>query len=72
MGNFLAFSIYFDYGTMGKYHDIKVTLVDSRTIFFQSPPCPLLADSKNYAVPIVVIQNDLIIAQIDYVYLTRE
>lgn len=70
--NILVFSIYFDYGAMGKSSDFKVLLVDSRTIFFRTPACPLLAVSQNLIVPIVVIQNDVVIAKVDYIYLARK
>lgn len=70
--NILVFNIYFDYGSMGKFNDIQVSSVDSRTIFFQTPSCPLIAAGQNLVVPIVVTQNDLIIAQIDYIYLARK
>ena len=57
---------------MGQLNDIKVSFVDSKTIFFQTPPCPMLAAEQNLTVPLVVTQNDLIIARIDFVYLARK
>jgi hypothetical protein len=57
---------------MGRLYDIKVSFVDSKTIFFQTPPCPILLAEENISVPIVVTQNDLVIAQINFVYLTRK
>jgi hypothetical protein len=68
----LVFNIYFDYGLMGRLSDIKVSFVDSKTIFFQTPPCPILLAEENISVPIVVTQNDLVIAQINFVYLARK
>ncbi|CAF3920202.1 unnamed protein product [Rotaria sordida] len=65
-----VFSIFFDYGSMGKIAAIKLTFVDSKTIFFQTPPCPMLMAERNLTVQIIVIQNDLIIACIDFIYLT--
>ncbi|CAF1104309.1 unnamed protein product [Rotaria sp. Silwood1] len=64
------FNIYFDYGSMGRLGDIKVTFVDSKTIFFQTPPCQMLIAEQNFTVPIIVTQNDLVIAHIDFIYLT--
>ncbi|CAF0946284.1 unnamed protein product [Rotaria sp. Silwood1] len=64
------FNIYFDYGSMGRLGDIKVTFVDSKTIFFQTPPCQMLIAEQNFTVPIIVTQNDLVIARIDFIYLT--
>lgn len=57
---------------MGKFSDLNPVLVDSRTIFFQAPSCPLIAAGQNVIVPIIVTQNDLIIAQMDYIYLARK
>jgi hypothetical protein len=68
----LVFNIYFDYGSMGRLGDIKVSFVDSKTIFFQTPPCQILSTGQNLIVPIIVTQNDFIIARVDFVYLTRE
>ncbi len=68
----LVFNIYFDYGSMGRLDDIKVSFVDSKTIFFQTPPCSLLAAEQNVAIPIIVTQNDLVIARINFVYLARK
>ncbi|CAF2631998.1 unnamed protein product [Rotaria sp. Silwood2] len=63
------FNIYFDYGSMGKLGDIKITFVDSKTIFFQTPPCQMSIAERNFTVPIIVTQNDLIIARVDFIYL---
>jgi len=68
----LVFNIYFDYGSMGQLGDINVSFVDLKTIFFVTPPCPMLIAERNLTVPIIVIQNDLIIACIDFIYLTRK
>ena len=57
---------------MGKMSDIKVSYVDFKTIYFQTPPCLVLAAETNFTIPIIVTQNDLIIARIDFVYLTRK
>ena len=68
----VVFNIYFDYGPLGKLGDIQVSFVDSKTIFFRTPTCFLTIGDQNCSVPIVVTQNDLIIAQIDFLYLTRK
>jgi hypothetical protein len=68
----LVFNIYFDYGSMGQLNDIRISFVDSKTICFQTPPCPMLVAEQNLTVPLIVTQNDLIIARIDFVYLTRK
>jgi hypothetical protein len=67
-----VFNIYFDYGSMGQWNDIKISFVDTKTIFFVTPPCPMLVAEQNLTVPLIVTQNDLIIARIDFVYLTRK
>lgn len=64
--------VYFDYGTMGKLDGIKVSFVDSKTIYFQTPPCQILSSERNITVPIIIAQNDMIIASFDFVYLTRK
>jgi len=57
---------------MGKFSDINVSFVDSKSIFFQTPPCSMLAAERNLTVPIIITQNDLIIGRVDFVYLTRK
>jgi hypothetical protein len=57
---------------MGRLGDIKVSFVDSKTIFFQAPPCPILLAEQDLSVPIIVTQNDLVIARINFLYLARK
>ncbi len=68
----IAFNIYFDYGTLGRVGDIKVSFVDSKTIFFQTPPCAMLVTGKDLTIPIIVMQNDVILARIEFAYLARK
>jgi hypothetical protein len=57
---------------MGRLSDINVSFIDSKTIFFQTPPCPILVAEQNLKVPIIITQNDLLIACIEFIYLTRK
>jgi len=57
---------------MGRIDDINVSFVDSKTIFFHTPQCPILVAEQNFKVPIIITQNDLLIASIDFIYLTRK
>jgi hypothetical protein len=67
-----VFNIYFDYGPMGKIGDIQVTFVDTKTIFFQTPPCAMLAAEQDLTISIIVIQNVSILARTEFVYLARK
>ena len=66
----LVFKIYFDYGSMGKFDDIIISFVDSKTIFFRTPPCLMLEAERDLMIPIIVTQTDIVIARVDFVYLT--
>lgn len=68
----LVFNIYFDYRAMGTVGDIQVSFVDNKTIFFRTPPCGIMAAERNLTVPIIVTQNDIQIAHVDFIYLTRK
>lgn len=68
----LGFNIYFDFGEAGKVDDIQISFVDSKTIFFQTPPCQTLIGDYNIRAQIIVTQHDLTIASIDFIYLTRK
>ena len=70
--NLAAFNIYFDYGTMGQLNGFKASFVDTKTIFFQTPRCAMKANEQNLAVPIVVTQNDTILARVEFVYSARK
>ncbi|CAF1022482.1 unnamed protein product [Adineta steineri] len=65
-----GFNVYFDYHSNGIV-DIQVTFVDSKTIFFQTPPCKNPEFRENSIVPLIVIQGDFILARIDFVYKKR-
>lgn len=72
VSSFAAFSIYFDYGSANRLGGIRVTFVDTKTIFFRTPPCKVAPGDQNLKVPIVVVQNDLILTHIEFLYLARK
>ncbi|CAF1578302.1 unnamed protein product [Adineta ricciae] len=64
-----AFNIYFDYGTMGQLNGFKASFVDTKTIFLQTPRCAMKSNQQNLAVPLVVTQNDTVLARVEFIYL---
>jgi hypothetical protein len=67
---FLAFSVRFDHPSMDQRSTVNMVFVDTKTISFYSPPCPVLLTRENpsYSVPIVVTQNNNELARIDFIY----
>ncbi|CAF2375946.1 unnamed protein product [Rotaria sp. Silwood2] len=49
---------------------INFEFLDTKTILFHTPPCPipLTRDNPSVSIPIVVTQNDLEIARVNFVY----
>ena len=64
-------NLYLDYGAMGRSPDLSTIFVDFKTVLFRTPPCPLRKCEQNVNVQIIIAQNELIIASIDFVYLAR-
>jgi hypothetical protein len=67
-----AFRIYFDYVELNQKINIQYELVDMKTIAFQTPTCLVVPDDQNRTVPIVVMQDEKVIAKINFLYVARK
>lgn len=67
---FLAFTVRFDHPLMGQRSTLNLVFVDTKTISFYTPQCPVTLTKENPSctIPIVVTQNDVELARIDFVY----
>jgi len=68
----IAWSLYFYYGQQDGHQQIPIVPVDIKTISFKTPPCPLLTQDCYVDIPIIVIQNETIIAQVNFRYLAHK
>ena len=57
---------------MGQLNGLKASFVDNKTIFLQTPRCAMKSIQQNLAVPLVVTQNDTILARVEFIYLARK
>ena len=66
----LAFTVRFDHPTVDPRSTLNMVFVDTKTISFYSPPCPiqLTRDNPSCTIPIVVTQNNSELARINFIY----
>lgn len=68
--SFLAFTVRFDHPSIDSRSTVNMVFVDTKTISFYSPPCPIILtqDNPSCTIPIVVTQNNNELARIDFMY----
>jgi hypothetical protein len=65
----LACKVIFEYSLMDQIEAIPVEFVDTKTISFQTPSCPIqTTGNQRIQVPIVVIQGSEEIARVNFLY----
>jgi hypothetical protein len=64
--------VYFDYIELSQKIHVQYKLVDTNTILFKTPPCPLTPNYRNRAIPIRITQNGKIVGQVNFIYNLRE
>jgi hypothetical protein len=71
---FLAFTVRFVHPRIDPTCIVPLDFVDAKTISFYTPPCPvqLTKDNPTVSIPIVVIQSDIEVARVDFVYQSCE
>ncbi len=67
---FLAFTVRFGHPSIDPRSTLNMAFVDSKTIVFHTPPCPVLLTRENpsVSIPIIVTQNEIEIARVDFIY----
>jgi hypothetical protein len=66
---FLACEIYFEYTFPERRQLIEFEYVDSKTVAFTTPACPMLANgNQTIEIPITINQNGEEIGRINFVY----
>jgi hypothetical protein len=68
----LAYSISIDFGSFGECEVHEQTRVDSKIILFKTPACPMPMSDENIQVAVVIKHDILLLARIDFDYLTRK
>ena len=70
----LAFTVRFEHPLFGSVTLIPLEFVDSKTLSFVSPPCPapLSAEQPTIEVSIVVVQSDVEIVRVSFLYHSRK
>ncbi|CAF1155658.1 unnamed protein product [Rotaria sordida] len=65
------YTICFDFGLFGEQIVNEITHIDTKTILFRTPPCPILPGDKNFQVSVIIKENNLLLSSIDFYYVTR-
>ena len=68
---FSAYKITFDFGQYGQQIINDTPCVDTKTISFRTPMCPILVGDEDLKVLFQIHENNILIQQIEFVYLTR-
>ncbi|CAM4842287.1 unnamed protein product [Rotaria magnacalcarata] len=65
-----SLTVCFEHPSINSRSTVNLEFVDTKTILFYSPPCPftLTIDNPTVSIPIVVTQNNLVIAHVDFIY----
>lgn len=69
---FLAYHIDFDFGEAGVQTVNDIIVVDTKTLLFVTPACPMLPGDENAKVSIIITENNFALNPIDFCYITRE
>ncbi len=65
----LACKIIFEHPLMNNMDEISIDFVDTKTISFVTPPCPVeVIGNQKLQIPIVVIQGNEEIARVNFLY----
>ncbi|CAF3953028.1 unnamed protein product, partial [Rotaria sordida] len=64
------YTICFDFGLFGEQIVNEITHIDTKTILFRTPPCPILPGDKNFQVSVIIKENNLLLSSIDFYYVT--
>ncbi len=67
----LVYSISFNFGQYGQQSVNEISHVDTKTILFRTPACPILPGDGNVKISIIIQENSSIFAPIDFYYVTR-
>ena len=68
----IAYDVLIQGSTFAEMPVPKKLLRDTKTILFQTPPCPLLPNDQNVAVFVVLKHENVVVARFHFDYLTRE
>ncbi|CAF3772748.1 unnamed protein product [Rotaria socialis] len=65
-----SLTVCFEHPSINSRCNVSLEFLDTRTILFYSPPCPLMLtiDNPTVSIPIVVTQNSAVIAHVDFIY----
>ena len=67
----IAWNLYFGYDQQGEPQHIAGVPLDMKTISFQTPRCSLSTEDRDVDIPIIVVQSETIIAQVNIRYLAK-
>jgi hypothetical protein len=66
-----VYSITFDFGQYGHQVITEVANIDTKTISFRTPSCPILPGDQNFKISIRIQENNSVFSPIDFWYMTR-
>ncbi len=67
---FPAYKISFGFGRYGQQVINDINYIDTKTILFRTPACPVPQGDQKLPVFINVHENNILIQQIEFIYLT--
>jgi len=65
------YTIYFDFGEHGVQSINDIRNIDTKTILFRTPLCPLLPGNEDIKALIIIQENQSILTAIQFHYVTR-
>jgi len=69
----LVCKVIFEHPLMNQHDEIQIEFVDTKTIVFVTPPCPIQANGhQRIYIPIVVTQSGEEIARVNFLYQSCE
>lgn len=69
--HYLAYKIYFDFGSYGRQVVQDIEYIDRKTILFRTPSCLSLPSDENFTAMILIEENNRNIGRIGFNYIAR-
>ncbi|CAF2241671.1 unnamed protein product [Rotaria magnacalcarata] len=65
-----VYNICFDFGSYGQQTVKEIECIDTKTLAFRTPSCPILPDDENIKASIIIRENNSTLYSTDFYYLT--